>query len=281
MNVIDRFYKASLHLIPMTRARLFMARILYILLYGVLRKDIHRIRRKGVFYEVDLSEGIDLSLFLFGHFQDHITNNKLLSFPEDAVIFDIGANIGSMALRFAKLSPHGHVFAFEPTVYAFNKLRRNLALNPELAERITPVQCFVSDQTRPDSQIKAYSSWKIDGGILKAAGSTLAVSIDDFCLQHDIQKIDLIKIDTDGHELSVLRGARETLRKNHPSLIFEIGLYVLQEQKIRFESYDNILSAAGYRMFNSKNGREVTLENYSWQIPLRSTIDIVALVQKG
>ena len=286
MNVIERFRTVILHQIPLTRVRLFFARILYSILHRILRKDVHLIRRRGVFYEVDLSEGIDLSLFLFGNFQNYITDSKLISLPADALIVDIGANIGSMTLRFAQLAPHGRVYAFEPTAYAFDKLMRNISLNPELAQRIIPVQVFVSDQTRTDPQIKAYASWKIDGsaeekhplhgGVIKPAESVAAVTIDDFCLQNEIQRLDLIKIDTDGHELRVLIGARNAIEKCLPDIIFEVGGYVMQEHCIDFNQYIKYFDSLGYILWNLKTQKKITPANYMTQIPSRSTTDIIA-----
>jgi FkbM family methyltransferase len=290
-NMYDHLNIPILNQIPMTRIRISIARILYCILHFVLRKDNHLICRKGVRYDVDLSEGIDLSIFLFGNFQNHVINMKYLALTDSTVAIDVGANVGSMALRIAKFAPKGHVFAFEPTDYAFNKLLRNLALNPELAERITPVQLFLTDQTKSNHQIKAYSSWKIDGsgskshplhgGTLKAADSIPAVNIDDFCREKQIQMVNLIKIDTDGHEFPVMEGARKTIENHHPYLIFETGLYVLHEQGRTFEQYFEYLSSYNYTLINSKNGKKITLENFHQQIPLRSTIDIVAVPPKS
>ena len=290
MNLIDRIKIATLHRVPLTRIKLFIARILYGILHAILRKDVHRIQRKGVSYEVDLSEGIDLSLYLFGNFQNYITTNKFFSFPETAVIFDIGANVGSMSLRFAQLACQGHVFAFEPTSYAFDKLKRNLALNPELARRITPVQVFVSDQTSSKPRINAYSSWKVDGsnadkhplhgGVIKSAESIPAITLDEFCLKNQVENVEFIKIDTDGHEFQVLRGARQTLGQHRPYVIFEIGLYLLREHGITFDQYYDFLSFFGYRLYTTKTGREITLKNFETRIPWRYAIDIIAIPPK-
>jgi FkbM family methyltransferase len=290
MNLIGRLSKATLHRVPLTRLKLFIARILYGILHRILREDVHRIQRKDVSYEVDLSEGIDLSLYLFGNFQNYITSNKFFSVPKTAVILDIGANVGSMALRFAQLASQGHVYAFEPTRYAFAKLMRNLSLNPELARRITPVQVFVSDQASPNPRINAYSSWKVDGsaekkhplhgGAVKSAESVSATTVDEFCLKNRIQNVDLIKIDTDGHEFHVLRGARETLGQHRPHVIFEIGLYLLRERGITFDQYYDFLSSFGYRLYTSKTCREITRENFETRIPWRYAIDIVAIPPK-
>ena len=270
----------------MTRVKLVIARMLYYLSRIFFKKALRRIKRGGVFYEVDLSEGIDLSLFLFGNFQNYVTQNKYFSIKADAIIFDIGANIGSMTFRYAQAAPNGHVYAFEPTDYAFKKLSKNLSLNAELAQRITPVQLFLSDRTGSDHQIEAYASWKIDGsaqnphplhgGSIKTAGAVPAITLDDFCKENSIQRIDLIKIDTDGHELEVLKGAQKSISAFTPFVIFEIGLYVMQEQEIEFEQFYSYFTNFGYRLLNAKNGKIITLQNFSAQIPLRSTTDIIA-----
>jgi FkbM family methyltransferase len=283
----DQLKTSILNKIPMTRVKLFIARILYLFVHMLLRNNVHRIRRKGIVYQVDLSEGVDLSLFLFGSFQDHVTSQKYVQLEDDAFIFDVGANIGGMALKFAQQVPRGHVYAFEPTDFAFSKLLNNLSLNPHLAKTITPVQLFLSDQTTPRHQIQAYASWKVDGsasnahrlhgGTLKSARSVAAVTLDDYCANNGIDRVDLIKIDTDGHELSVLKGAWRTVAKNRPYIIFEIGLYVLQEQHIAFEQIYAYFAEYGYHLLDTRGGRRINLQNFSYRIPERSTTDIVAV----
>jgi FkbM family methyltransferase len=275
------------HLLPLTSFKLVMARALYRLLrlLGVSKKK--HIRRRGIRYEVDLTEGIDLSLFLFGNFQRHVIASDYFSISAEANIFDIGANIGSMTMNFARMVPEGSVYAFEPTDYAFEKLKRNISLNPELAQRVKALQFFVSDQSGPVHDLKAYSSWKVDGsaqkshplhgGMIRNAEGVAAISLDDFCVENQIHRVDLIKIDTDGHELQVMTGACRTLEKNRPILIFEIGLYTLKERRIGFEQYFNYLKNFGYDLINTKNGQAITLDNFRRQIPLRSTTDIIAI----
>jgi len=275
------------HRLPLTRIKLCAARIIYRTLKLVLRDDHRRIRRGGINYEIDLSEGIDLSLFVFGSFQDHITNMKYYSLPCDAVIFDVGANIGGMALRFARRTAHGQIYAFEPTAYAYQKLLRNLSLNPELASRITPIQAFLSDHVEGSRSVQAYSSWKVDGsatdahpvhgGVIHDAESVDVLTVDEFCRARGIDRVDLIKIDTDGHELSVLLGARETLTRNLPCIIFEAGLYLIEENGGTFDQYIDYLTPFGYKLINSSNLHPVSRETYRAEIPLRATTDIVAL----
>ncbi len=274
--------------LPVTRIKIFIARLLYRLVHLVFRRDQHIITRKGITYEIDLSEGIDLSIFLFGKFQKHVAGNKRLSLRQDAVIFDVGANFGVMTLQYAKLAPLGKVYSFEPTYYAFSKLQRNLQLNPELAERIVAVQSFVSSRTSEEADIKAYASWKVGGvvqdvkhsvhgGIAKPAYGIGAVSIDDFCEKEGIKRLDFIKIDTDGHELEVLKGAEKVIARFRPAIIFEVGLYVMEEKNVDFSDYLKFLGSLGYSLFNSSNLRRIDANNYCKYIPSKGTIDILAL----
>jgi hypothetical protein len=111
-----------------TRFKMKVAHAIFAIMRFLNIREERVIYRGGLKFEVDISEGIDLSLFLFGHFQNHVTRNKFLSIPEDAVIFDVGANCGSISLAFAARHDHAVVFAFEPTHSALAKLKRNIVL---------------------------------------------------------------------------------------------------------------------------------------------------------
>ena len=274
--------------LPITRIKMFLGRILYRMVHLVYWTDRRIIVRSGIKYEVDLSEGIDLSMFLFGQFQKHVSHNKYLSLPQDGIIFDVGANSGMMSLQFAELVPAGKVYSFEPTFYAFSKLKRNMELNSGLAERIVAVQSFVSSSTSQKPDIKAYASWKvggtvegvrhrIHGGVGKSAEGVAAVSLDDFCEQEKIERLDFIKIDTDGHELEVLKGGEKVIGRFNPPIIFELGIYAMNERGIDFSDYLEFFGSLSYSLFNSKNFREINIHNYRKHLPLNGAIDVLAL----
>ncbi len=272
--------------IPATRLKLGLARWLYRLarLFVGRRRTI---RRRGITYEVDLAEGFDLSLFVFGVFQAHVTNRERFSLPGDATVFDVGANVGTAALPLAQALPSGTVYAFEPTDYAFGKLTRNLELNPELAPRVVPVQLFLSDRESEEPGIEAYASWRVDrrhqdahrlhGGRRCPAAGVGATTLDAFCRRHGVERVDFIKIDTDGHEYRVLSGARRTVEACLPFILFEAGLYLLEENGVEFEAYDDYFSSLGYRLIHSQNGRPVNRETYRAEIPWKATADILAI----
>jgi FkbM family methyltransferase len=277
--------------LPITRIKITIAKLLYRLIVPVLSKKVKNIQRGGIKYNVDLSEGIDLSLYIFGNFQKHVTKNKYLKVPVDAIIIDIGGNFGLMALQFAQQANHGHVISFEPTHYAISKFKKNLDLNPELKKRINLVHSFVSSKTMKETDIKAFSSWKVSSeksseeqhpvhlGISKKSDGVGSVTIDEFCIQSGISRIDLIKIDTDGHEYEVFNGARNSISKHRPKIVFEVGKYVMKEKSIDFTFYLDYFNALNYKLITSKSGKEITKNNFYKLIPKLGTIDVIALPQ--
>jgi len=274
--------------LPITRLKLLIARILFYLVkpfYGTGKRIINR---AGLKFEVDITEGLDLSLFLFGNFQKHVSDNKYIHLHEDAIVFDIGANVGIMSLHFAKKTKKGKVYAFEPTHYAMQKMKRNLELNHELASIIIPVNAFVSSKEKKSSDIKAFSSWKIDkkvgsdqhpihGGSAMSTEGVPTIKLDEFVKEENIASLNFIKIDTDGHEFDVLSGAKQTIRSFKPQIIFELGQYVMEEHGITFKDYDRFFSKLDYKLSDSSNNKSITIENYKRMIPKQGTIDVLAL----
>jgi len=278
-----------LNKLSVTKFKIFIAKILYKLVIPFFGKKTRVIKRNGIFYEVDLSEGIDLSLFLFGNFQSHVTKNKFLKITPGNTIIDIGGNFGIMALQFAKASPGGKVISFEPTHYAISRFKRNLELNPALSQQISVVNSFVSSSTTVNANIVAFSSWKVSGektkevkhpvhlGSQKSTEGVGSVTLDDYTALNNIDRIDVIKIDTDGHEFMVLNGAEKSLAKYHPRVIFEVGQYIMNEKNIDFNFYLNYFNKLGYQLFDSVSGKKVTDLNWKNIIPSLGTTDIIAI----
>ncbi|MEK7269951.1 MAG: FkbM family methyltransferase [Planctomycetota bacterium] len=267
----------------------FKMRVAHVLLsfgrlFGLKRKRI--ILRKGVRYEVDLAEGIDLHLFLFGGFQAHLAQSPLIRILEDAVILDVGANVGAVSLAFAKAFPRATIYSFEPSHYAFEKMKRNLELNEDLGKRIFPMQAFVTMADPDPSHLVAYASWPIDDlggdrhpmhmGIMKEA-TDRRVILDEFVRERGIDRLNLIKIDTDGHEMNILRSAEETIRRFRPIIIFELTAYLLDERGYTFTEYEKFLRPQGYRLYESESGHEMLDGCMDRFAPKGGSIDVVAV----
>lgn len=269
-----------------TNLKIKIAKLLLFIVKIFYKNNIRIVRRNGINFQIDLEEGIDLHLFLFGGFQNHVYSNGVIKLGKDAVIIDVGGNIGLMSLFFAKTIDSGRIYAFEPTDYALKKFQKNLELNSKLAKKIEVLQYFIYSKIDKNPDIKAFSSWKLTGnddnkhkvhkGIAKPAKDVEAITLDYFVEKRALSKLDLIKIDTDGYELEVLKGTINTMQKLRPKIIFEIGLYVMDEKNISFDDYLKLFSELSYKIVTVKN-KEVTIANYKKHIPQNGTVDLIAM----
>ncbi len=226
------------------------------------RTDQEIVVRDGITYDLDLSQGIDFAIYLGGIFERStaIALSKLTE--PSSLVLDIGANIGAHTMRLAQLvGPRGRVMAFEPTDFAFRKLRRNVDLNPSLSSRVETFHCFltISDGTTVPGAI--YSSWPLaaDTGLHpKHLGQEMqtelaeARSLDSMLAERADRKVQLVKLDVDGFECDVLRGATSLLRDARPIFVMELAPYVLEE---RGTSLDQLLSyfiPNGYLLYDER-----------------------------
>ena len=231
------------------------------------RTDREIVVRDDITYDLDLSQGIDFAIYLGGIFERStaIALSKLTE--PSALVLDIGANIGAHTLRLAKLvGPSGRVMAFEPTDFAFRKLQRNIDLNPSLKSRVEAFHCFltVSDETTVPDAI--YSSWPlamITGLHPKHLGREMqtelarARSLDGILAEHAGHRVQLVKLDVDGFECDVLRGATSLLRDTRPIFVMELAPYVLEE---RGASLDQLLSyflPNGYLFYDERTQKRL------------------------
>jgi len=229
-----------------TKTKIGFAKLIYrcLRLAGFSQHRI--ISRNGVLFDADLAEGIDLSLFLFGSFQKWVIDDTLLPRKNDFCAIDIGANIGAICLPLASRHADTRIIAVEPTNNAFKRLTRNIALNPDLQPRIKTVQAFMGDGSKAVPGLIAYPSWRLDnaGGTLHDVHLGVAhevtcptLSIDGLVQQYALDHLDFIKIDTDGHELDILKGAKQTLQRWRPMVVFEFCFYENEKRGYTFDDF--------------------------------------------
>ena len=121
-----------------TNTKIFLAKAIYFFLSFLLKKKQYIIKRNNINWKLDLSEGIDLSLFLFGSFQKEIIHSmtKLIykkNYKNSINIIDIGSNIGDKSLSLAQELLSNNIkrfkiYSVEPTDFAYRKQIANLRL---------------------------------------------------------------------------------------------------------------------------------------------------------
>lgn len=210
-----------------------ISRVLHVARKAVGKSDRVVVRRSGIRWELDLAEGFDLAIYLFGAFEAGTVRfyRRLIS-PGDVVI-DIGANIGAHTLPFAQLvGDTGRVVAFEPTLWALQKLKTNIALNPHLAPRIESVQAMLTASESAAVPAELYSSWPLwersalhplHSGQLMSTSGAASTTLDAAISERALPRVDFIKLDVDGNEFDVLRGAQATLRRFRPKILMEFS----------------------------------------------------------
>ena len=234
------------------------------------RPDKGIFSRRGVVYELDLSQGIDFAIYLGGMFERSTAVALARLTEPSSLVLDIGANIGAHTLHLANLvGPEGRVMAFEPTDFAFRKLRRNLDLNPSLASRVEAFHCFLTASDGASVPRAIYSSWPLTGeaglhakhlGREMQTESAQARSLDSILSERADRKVQLVKLDVDGFECDVLRGATSLLRDPRPIFVMELAPYVLEE---RGASLDQLLSyfiPNGYVFYDERTQKRLPSE---------------------
>ncbi|NGX98873.1 MAG: FkbM family methyltransferase [Candidatus Afipia apatlaquensis] len=249
--------------------KIAVARAVYRIVHGaraaVGLSDQCIVVRDGVKYDLDLSQGIDFAIFLGNMFEPGTRNALQKLVKPSAVVLDIGANIGAHSLLLAQLvGPSGRVLCFEPTDFAFAKLSRNIELNPELADRITPFHCFLAAKDEAKVPDAIFSSWPLsqqDGLHAKHLGQamptnvTQARSVDGILAKLGNPSIQLIKMDVDGFETEVLRGCTALLRNSRPTFLMELSPYVLDERGTSLEELLSHFAPHRYRFYHERSER--------------------------
>ncbi len=178
--------------------------------------------------------GHRMTVFRNDHVGDKITRHglyekenlflllKLLAKLPDRVVLDIGANIGNHTLAFATGASVVH--AFEPIPYLFDVLSANVASNNLAHVHLHNVALSDHEGSATINMVNAgnYGASSFD----KRTEGTTPVAVrmttgDAFVATHGIARVDFIKIDVEAHEVYVLRGLMQTLRRDLPFITME------------------------------------------------------------
>lgn len=152
--------------------------------------------------------------------------DQLIRYPK-AVLLDVGASTGCYSLL-AKCHPDLTVYSFEPVALSYAVLKENVYLN-ELAGKVHTYNMAVSDYNGTGTLHTVIADGGkgvsiVDGrpAYHKVVSDSQidVVTIDTFCQQHNIAPT-MLKIDVEGNEKAVLRGAKETIEKYHPFILTE------------------------------------------------------------
>lgn len=180
----------------------------------------------GLRFYVDTSAGkVEHFLFHIGSWQLGLTYHLEQRIPRGAYCIDAGANIGFFTLLMAHLAgAEGQVAAFEPNPATVERLRRNVELNNfsnvDIVPKAVAQHAGVTEfhlATEPGlSTISLVSHITL---VEKITVET--ISLDDYVAQRNWPRVDVMKIDVEGHDCQAILGARDIITQFKPVIAFE------------------------------------------------------------
>jgi FkbM family methyltransferase len=173
------------------------------------------------------------------------------------VFFDVGSNIGYYTILACSVNDKIKVHSFEPARGAAVYLKKNVNIN-NIEQRVQIEEIALSDSAdtlmfHEVENDKYRFTRHILSGESNASTKNLdreykafevaSTTLDEYCEKNDITSIDLIKIDTEGAEYSILKGAEQTISTSRPIIVCEI-LFDFNEGKI-----ESVMRSHGYEFY--------------------------------
>lgn len=161
-------------------------------------------------------------------------------------IFDVGANIGQSAQTYRRLYPQAEIWSFEPFPSTYKDLCRSVSdpkfhpVELALSDRIAKTELNIGAETITNSFLRRQSD----------SGETIEVqtdTIDHFCWERGISTIDILKVDVEGAEERVFKGAREMFSRGAIKSVFvEVYFRPVYDRMPLFGDLDNQLKRFGF-----------------------------------
>ena len=170
--------------------------------------------------------------YIAGDYESELQEILISIVKPGSVFYDVGSNIGFMALLTAKLvGPEGFVVAFEPGPKTARQLASQVAANK--FRNVLVEECAVSDkvgtsrfQTNTYSVMASLADDK--SGVTDSAMQVVRTTmLDHFIITHKVPQV--LKIDVEGAELAVIAGAQKLLTEHRPILVVELHSEALSQ----------------------------------------------------
>lgn len=248
----------------------------------LLNADVDRdfeVTRQGLRWVLNPSDYVQNDLFWLDDDDHWDTYHVCRGLSPGAVIFDVGANFGYYSLVLAHvLRRQCSVYSFEPFPVNFARLRKHIGLNG-LSEVVIPTMVALSDgsgaarmSAPPENSGRA--AVRAGAGGVDVATTTL----DGFCREKRIERIDFLKIDVEGYEERVIKGGSRMISSLRPLMMVELSPANLREAGSSPERVVALLQELGYELFVPERRKLGKLE----RLPsMGELINVIAVGRQG
>lgn len=188
--------------------------------------------------------------------------DKYFTFSDKAIALDVGANIGNHSVQFAEI--FSHVYSFEPVqqnlrLLEVNCENKNISVfNYGLSDKSNKFYIHYSDSNMGESVIADGNLKHVDLNNLDQKSEITTKALDQVPIFNNVANIEFIKIDIEGHELSALRGMKQTLQRTMPVISLEIHKSEVVNGStatidfLRALGYDTVLSPTKFAFNGNK-----------------------------
>jgi FkbM family methyltransferase len=219
---------------------------------AAIRRSIQRAAERAGYRITQLRAGQDAAHDIKSH----------LAHVARPVILDVGANVGQSVALFRDLLPDSQIHCFEPGPSAYEALERNTVGVTDLRLNQVAVGATPGTQRFFENEQSVMSSFLTNGaqgmGAITHEIEIPVITLDAYCSMMRIEQVDLLKNDTQGYELEVLKGAERLLREGRVRVIHtEIIFTDLYENAPAFDEL--------YRFLTDRGIRLVALYNYAME----------------
>ncbi len=198
---------------------------------ALLGKKPITVRLSGLTYDLLPEGAVARDIWSKRYFEKCELHFVLGRLQPGMTFFDIGANVGLFSIPAAKRVCPGQVYAFEPTAWTFERLKQNARLNR--LENLQPFRSAVGDysgETRLQTNAAGKDGLNTIGKPTHEDSEIIGVervpitTLDEFIQENFIRRVDVMKVDVEGAELLVFRGAKSLLAKpDAPLILYESG----------------------------------------------------------
>jgi FkbM family methyltransferase len=240
--------------------------------------SIRNCKRYGIKYSLDISDYQNWLLYFYSKADSSFNILKYLK--KDFIVLDVGGNIGQTAMMIAKeLGDKGHVYSFEPYPATVDRFKKNLSLNPFLSKRVQIENCALGSSP---GKVNMYRDCATNSGANRVIHQQVLTTdgyvevpvstVDLFVKSNPFKRINLLKIDVEGFEMEVLRGAHRTLTEFKPHLFIELDDNNLKKQRSNAGEVCQFLESLGYKIYEENKIEVFSLAKASLPVNIYCTI---------
>ncbi len=224
--------------------------------------------KNGHLFEV-IAEPVFLHLRMEGYYEKSLSDIAAKYVTENDIAVDIGANFGWYTTLFAKqVGKNGKVFSYEPNEKTYKTLRNNINANG-YEKIVSAKNCGIGSERSQASLVVDEGESAIGYMDTKNVGEqsnsqkTIEIHAIDELLAEHIGKIAYVKIDVEGFEPFVMRGAKKLFsHKNAPILQLEFNVEALERQSIDSEDFALSLNELPMNIFVEHKGELIPVDNF-------------------